>query len=240
MEFPLRNTHDLRITHQKAIKDVTSHDLLFHIFPNGLKDGARITGYVMRHRDTVDSYPLLSAHENLYNHENCWRYACRARYGSILTTHLPMILRSSEESEGASVRAGLLAVVVGLSSLSPAQYIARTVWPYQRRPNVPSRQLSTAAKRGQPPTPPEHASNAAQVSHGRQRIQLEYSSMAMNWWMGAVRSHQRKQCRFNLRRLSQNALVRARGGCSARSQPRRIGTVVRWLPALIVTSRSGL
>ena len=41
MEFPLRNTHDLRITHQKAIKDVTSHDLLFHIFPNGLKDGAR-------------------------------------------------------------------------------------------------------------------------------------------------------------------------------------------------------
>jgi hypothetical protein len=66
MEFPLRNTHDLRITHQKAIKDVTSHDLLFHIFPNGLKDGARITGYVMRHRDTVDSYPLLTPHTKTY------------------------------------------------------------------------------------------------------------------------------------------------------------------------------
>ena len=111
--------------------------------------------------------------------------------------------------------------------------------------------LSTAAKRAQPPIfnggqtwPAANASrarqHAAQVLHGRRRIQLEYSSMAMNWWMGAVRSHQRKQCRFDLRRLSQNALVRARGGRSARSQPRRIGTVVRWLPALIVTSRSGL
>jgi hypothetical protein len=54
-------------------------------------------------------------------------------------------------------------VVVGLSSLSPAQYIARTVWPYQRRPNVASRQRlqSTMARQ-----------HAAQVSHGRRRIQL--------------------------------------------------------------------
>jgi hypothetical protein len=90
--------------------------------------------------------------------------------------------------------------------------------------------ISTAAKRAQPPIvnggqtcPAANASrarqHAAQVSHGRRRIQLEYSSMATNWWMGAVRSHQRKQCRFNLRRLSQNARVRARGGRSARSQP---------------------
>ena len=39
-------------------------------------------------------------------------------------------------------------------------------------------------------------------------------TLIANWWMGAVRS---ENCRFNLRRLSQNALVRARGGCSARS-----------------------
>jgi hypothetical protein len=117
-------------------------------------------------------------------------------------------------------------VVVGLSSLSPAQYIARTVWPYQRRPNVASRQRLQSM--------PPRSRTAVGASSS------SYSSMATNCWMGAVRSHQRKQCRFNLRRLSQNALVRARGGCSARSQPRRIGTVVRWLPALIVTSRSGL
>ena len=87
---------------------------------------------------------------------NCWQYVYIYIYDNlpcaqvpILIAHLPMISR-------APLRAGLLAVVVGLSSLSPAQYIARTVWPYQRRPNVPSRQFSTAAKRGQPPTPPEH------------------------------------------------------------------------------------
>ena len=157
MEFPLRNTHDLRITHQKAIKDVTSHDLLFHIFPNGLKDGARITGYVMRHRDTVDSYPLLSAHENLYNHENCWRYACRARYGSILTTHLPMILRSSEESEGASEQCPCWAAGRRRRALIAEPHaihirIARTVWPYQRRPNVASRQrLQSTMHASMPP-----------------------------------------------------------------------------------------
>ena len=77
---------------------------------------------------------------------------------------------------------------------------------YQGRPNVISRQLSTAAKRGQQPTPLEHdaCQHAAQVFQGRRRIQLEYSSMAMNCWMG----------------LSE--------------------AVVRWLPALMVTSRSGL
>jgi hypothetical protein len=39
-------------------------------------------------------------------------------------------------------------------------------------------------------------------------------TLIANWWMGAVRS---ENCRLNLRRLSQNALVRARGGRSARS-----------------------
>ena len=39
-------------------------------------------------------------------------------------------------------------------------------------------------------------------------------TLIANWWMGAVRS---ENCRFNLRRLSQNALVRARVGRSARS-----------------------
>jgi hypothetical protein len=39
-------------------------------------------------------------------------------------------------------------------------------------------------------------------------------TLIANWWMGTFRS---ENCRFNLRSLSQNALVRARGGPSARS-----------------------
>jgi len=103
-----------------------------------------------------------------------------------------------------------MALSTAAKRAQPPIFNGGQTWPAancQRRPNVARRQRlqSTPACR--------------QVSHGRRRIQLEYSSMATNWWMGAVRSHQRKQCRFNLRRLSQNARVRARGGRSARSQP---------------------
>jgi hypothetical protein len=125
-----------------------------------------------------------------------------------------------------------MALSTAAKRAQPPIFNGGQTWPaanHQRRPNVAGRQLSTAAKRGPPPIINGGQTWPAANYQRQPNMARRQLSTGGQTWSAANASRARQRMRRTLRSLSAR---------STPELPRRIGT--HWLPALMVTSRSGL